>query len=562
MLASLAVAGGLSLGASAILWWPAADLVSRSPRQELPADIRTAWSIPPEGLWRLVAPLDPDRVPFTPEAWKALYNRPDRPFLWSLYLGLPALAAAAAGLVSRRDRTRALLLAAVAGGGVVFAMGPHAGVYDAVTALAPILKAFRYPSKAMLPVALAVSLLAGLGVGAVARGRLPPRVQAGLGAVWLVGAIVASLLGSRVWTRSCSPGTLALALATVAVLVLAARGVARPPLAAAALAAFVAADLLLVHAGMNATAPPGLIFEPPPAVALVDRGEGRRLYVYDYHSLPGTSERLLGNAVPYAVGLAPPGWERTVLQVAAQRQYLVPPSGGLFGLEGSYDLDIRGLYPRALNDLTFFLRHVEGTPVHTRLLRMGAVGTVLSLHERGLEELHLEATLPSLLAETIHVWRVPGARPRAWVVGASRVARGQAAFEILAGPAFDPRREVLLSEGRVSPASADFVASARIRRMVSDGVAVDVEASAPGFLVLADSFDPGWRATVDDVPVRVGRANVAFQAVPIPAGRHLVKMVYRPRAVVRGLTLTGLALLAMLALAAWPGGREPGAPGR
>jgi len=205
---------------------------------------------------------------------------------------------------------------------------------------------------------------------------------------------------------------------------------------------------------------------------------------------------------------------------------------------------------------------VEGTPVHTRLLQMGAVGTVLSLHDRGLEELQLEATLPSLLSEAIRVWRVPGARPRAWVVGAARVARGREAFETLAGASFDSRREVLLSEGRPSSAPADFVASARIRQMVADGVALDVEASAPGFLVLADAFDPGWRATVDGAPVAVARANVAFQAVPVPAGRHVVEMVYRPRAVFRGLALTGLALLAMLALAAWPGRRERGAPGR
>jgi hypothetical protein len=562
VLVPLALAAALALAASAVVWWPAAEVLSRSPRRELPEDIRTAWSVPPAGLWRFVAPLDPDRVPFTPEAWTALYNRPDRPFLPSLYLGIPALAAVGAALLSRRDRRRALLLAAVAGGGIAVAMGPHAGVYDAATTAIPILKVFRYPSKATLLVALVVSLLAGLGVGALARRRLPPRLLVALGAVWLVAAALVSLLGARAWTGAVPPGSLALTGTSAVVLVLGGRGVVRPRLVAAGLATLVAGDLLLVHAGLNATAPPALIFEPPPAVALVDRSEGRRLYVYDYHSLPGTAERLLGRAVPYPVGPTPPGWGLSQLQVAGLRQYLVPPSGGLFGLEGSYDLDIRGLYPRPLNDLTFFLRHVEGTSVHTRLLRMGAVGTVLSLHDRGLGDLRLEATLPSLFPEAIRVWRVPASRPRAWVVGTARIVRGQEAFETLAGPSFDPEREVLLSEGEASLAPAGFVASARIRHMVSDGVVVDLDASAPGFLVFADAFDPGWRATVDARPVPVSRANVAFQAVPVPAGRHVVEMAYRPRAVFAGLTLTGLAVLAMVALGAWPERREPEAPGR
>jgi hypothetical protein len=228
----------------------------------------------------------------------------------------------------------------------------------------------------------------------------------------------------------------------------------------------------------------------------------------------------------------------------------MPPSAGLFGLEGSYDLDIRGLYPRPLNDLTFFLRHVEGTSVHTKLLRMGAVGSVLSLHDRGLEELRLDGTLFSLFPEAIRVWRVPGVPPRTWVVGGSRVADEREAFESLADPSFDPAREVLLPEGRPRSAPEAFVGTSRPLRVAPDRVTLETDTSAPGFVVLADAFDPGWRATVDGQPAAVHRANVAFRAVEVAEGRHVVEMVYRPRTVFQGLTLSAAALLLVLGVVA------------
>ena len=494
-----------------------------------------------------MAPLDPSRVPFAAETWRQLYNRPQAPFLWSLYLGLPALGLAAAALVApgRRLRVAALGLAALVA--LALALGPHAPFYPLATSLAPVLKVFRYPTKALLAMSFLVALLSGLGLNALSRGRLGSRAGLGLG----LGLVVAGGLSALAGARFGAIGGWPLALAAVAaglVWVLCSRGRASPRVAALALAGVALADLVAAHAGLNATAPAALIFDPPPAVARVDREALRRLYVYDYHSVAGIAERQLGRSVPYAVGSPPQGWGEEQFQAAAIRLYLLPPSGGLFGLEGSYDLDLRGLYPRALNDLTFFLRHVEGTSVHTRLLRLGAVGTVLSLHERGLEDLELEATIASFFPEAIRVWRVPGALPRSWVVGGSRVADGRRAFEILSGVGFDPGREVLLAEGDLQDAGTGFVGSSRVLRLTPDRVVLDVRASAPGFVVLADAFDPGWRATVDGRAAAIFRANVAFRAVPVPAGRHVVEMVYRPRGVLFGLMLSVAGLLVILGL--------------
>jgi hypothetical protein len=77
---------------------------------------------------------------------------------------------------------------------------------------------------------------------------------------------------------------------------------------------------------------------------------------------------------------------------------------------------------------------------------------------------------------------------------------------------------------------------------------VEIEVDAPGrrILVVSDAHYPGWTAAVDGVPARLVRADYAIRAVPLPAGRHVVTLRYRPWSVRLGaiLSLTALAVLA------------------
>jgi hypothetical protein len=541
VLGGLVASGALATALTAGLWVPAADVLSRSARRALPEDIRTAWSVPAPGLLRLLVPLDPARVPFDEVTWRRLYDRAEQPFLASLYLGLPVLVLALAAPLDARLRRRALALLFGVLVCLAVALGPHAPLYPLAVRLFPPLQAFRYPSKLLLPASLLVALLAGLGAAGLARGRVGKRGSLVLGSGLLAGAAGVALVGRHFHARSLGT-TIGLAGLAALLCLVRSRERAAPRLVAGALALVGLTDLLAAHAALNATAPAALLLEPPPVVGYVDRSAHRRLYVYDYHSLPDTAPRRLGRSIPYPTVPLPDAASR-VLNMVALRLYLVPPAAGLFGLEGSYDLDIRGLYPWYLNDLTFFLRRVEGTPAYTTLLRMGAVGTVLSLDREGFDALRLRAVLPSLFPEPILVWRVPGAQPRSWVVGATRVADGAGAFDALLDPSFDPAREVLLAEGRARPAAAGFAGTSRIVRLASDRVTLEVEANGPGFVVVADAFGPGWRAAIDGHPVRVRRGNVAFRAVEVPAGRHRVDMVYRPRSVEVGLALSLAALI-------------------
>jgi uncharacterized membrane protein YfhO len=119
---------------------------------------------------------------------------------------------------------------------------------------------------------------------------------------------------------------------------------------------------------------------------------------------------------------------------------------------------------------------------------------------------------------------------------------------LLVDARFDPRREVVLPEGEPRPTRASFQADVQVVSYRPDRVRLTTELGADGFVVLADAFDPGWKATVDGRHAKVLRANEAFRAIEVPAGRHDVELVYRPRSVAVGLLVGALTLVAS---AAW-----------
>jgi hypothetical protein len=183
------------------------------------------------------------------------------------------------------------------------------------------------------------------------------------------------------------------------------------------------------------------------------------------------------------------------------------------------------------------------------LLQIGAVSRVLSLHRQGFEDLRLVAEVPTLLVEDLKVLDVPQPLPRAYAVDGVRVAPGFEALRAIDDPAFDPRRELILPSGTPRASDATFLARVQVEALRPDRTIVAAELSRPGHVVLVDTWDPGWRATVDGVATPVLRANVAFQAVPVPAGRHRIELVYRPPSVVVGVAVTLAALAAALVVA-------------
>ncbi|MCX7681877.1 MAG: YfhO family protein [Anaerolineae bacterium] len=152
-------------------------------------------------------------------------------------------------------------------------------------------------------------------------------------------------------------------------------------------------------------------------------------------------------------------------------------------------------------------------------------------------------------AGQVRAFRLPDTPGRAWVVPHGRFVPRDEMLMLLAAPDFDPTAEVLLEQPtgipQVTPASRAQRSPIRLR----DGhnrVTIHVTLETPGYLVLADTWYPGWQATVDGEPAPLMRANYAFRAVWLEAGEHTVEMAYRPRSVLVGGMLSVVVLVVMV----------------
>jgi hypothetical protein len=180
-------------------------------------------------------------------------------------------------------------------------------------------------------------------------------------------------------------------------------------------------------------------------------------------------------------------------------------------------------------------------------LRLGSITHVVASHPEAFEDLTPLAVLPGLFKGPIRVFQVPDPLPRTYAVGNARIADGPEALPALLDPSFDPTREVVLPEGLPRRASPSFSGVSRIVQERPDRVLLEADLSEPGYVVLVDTYDPGWQAWRDGRPTPVLRANTTFRAVQVPGGRHRIEYVYRPWAVRVGIFLSGITLASTLA---------------
>jgi hypothetical protein len=559
----LAAAAALTVALAAVQWGPTLALLPGTPRGS-GGVARLVWSLHPWSLVDMVVPRVVSELPWS-NHWRSELFDGREPFLLSVYAGAVTLTLGATAVASRRRP--ALGFAAVAAAFLLLSLGRHSAVATAVLG-GPVFSTFRYPVKYTVVAALAWSIAAGLGVQAwldqptASRRRWPIVAAAavlgiaaliiGLGAggrdlAWTVERPVPGQL-DYMWSslsgRFVAAGAASLIAATLLFL-----SNWRPQWrrgTALAVCALACIELISAGRGVNVLGPRELVAYRPPILArLGDEPAASRLFSHQA-PLDWLNEHFTRG---------PSGWDRGAAFVLGHMDRLAPATPARWGRYGSYDADVTGLGSPFVSYLSSAVYAFADNTAGIRLLQMGNVGHVITVEPRQYQRLQEQARVESIFDEPIRILKVPSPVPPVYFARSAHwAATDDDALRAIMEPSFDLASDVVLAgapPGRTQAVKAPVVVSVDVLERLPDRIVAETESDGPGYLVVVEAFDGGWKATVDGASAAVQRANVAFRAVAVPGGRHRVELLYRPRVVMWCATVSLVAWAGVAAWTAW-----------
>jgi hypothetical protein len=176
---------------------------------------------------------------------------------------------------------------------------------------------------------------------------------------------------------------------------------------------------------------------------------------------------------------------------------------------------------------------------YATLLESGALQSLPVLRMLGTRYVLSPSRLQSDLATPVrsfgseHVYALPGPLPRAWFVPRWVIDKGDGVISRIADPGFLPESlAVLEADPSIEVTGRGSVES--IRRLRPERLEVDVNVERDAVLVVSEVFyRQGWRARVDDRPVRVFPVNLVLSGVALPKGSRRVEFYYESQAETR-----------------------------
>ncbi len=148
----------------------------------------------------------------------------------------------------------------------------------------------------------------------------------------------------------------------------------------------------------------------------------------------------------------------------------------------------------------------------------------------------------------LYVFIDRSAFPRARMVyEAVSAADDRAVLVAVGNPAIDLRKTVIL-RGPAPALETCEGGDVDIPRYRPTSVVLRVRSQCRGMVVLADTWFPGWKATVDGKPTQIYRAYNLIRGIVVERGDHEVIMLYRPASVFIGVVMAILGVLLCAAL--------------
>ncbi|MEW6304882.1 MAG: YfhO family protein [Verrucomicrobiota bacterium] len=455
---------------------------------------------------------------------------------WTSSYYVPIGALMLIGAVAWRARNRrVMLLAGIVVASVLLAMGEKGGLYPLLRQIAPPIGFLRYPIKFVVLTVFCLPLLAAYAMRHLSTGETRARE-------WRTGAIITLLMavaiGGIIWHAGAHPmpndvpgATLKNALgrgfflvAALAWLVMFTRAMTTRSRWAFALALLVlfAADILTHAPRQNPTVEPW-IYQP---------GLARTKLEFKPEPQHGTSRAMISAQADYQLHFkssSKPQDDYLANRIALFSNCNLlddlPKVNGFFSL-----------YPR---ELAFVIARLYG-PARTNLPPL--------VDFLGVSHTTQPGEFFQWMARTNFM-------PLATVGQKPVFADDNDSLQRVLADDFNPHAEVYLPPDAQSvAATAAPTPSARIlsQHVTAHAIELEVESPHAVVLVVAQPHYPAWKARVNGQPAALLRANHAFQAVIVPAGKSRVSLRYEDRAFRLGALLSVLTLAcAAVAWRAW-----------
>ncbi|HEX2981024.1 MAG TPA: YfhO family protein [Anaerolineaceae bacterium] len=545
--AGLLLAGSAAIAASAIQLIPTAEYLLQSQRATN-VDFSYAMNFSIEG-WSLVTFIVP--LLYGSPAWGNYWLNI---YYWetAVYIGalpfLLAIFAAIAALFKRREssstewdgdnRVFAIFLLIVSIVSIVFALGKNTPVFPFLYRYVPTFDMFQAPARFSIWAVFCLALLAGMGVK---EWRRPEKrglywsrlltagafaITAGSGVAWL------ALQGVKL-TFIQAMAMAGFWLLGAGVLTLTAPPQGQPTSPAwwrGAAATWVALDLLVVNWGMLPGTDLSLYRDVPEnRESVAALSNGHRLFIADQDEEEIKFERFLRTEM-FAIQ---EDWDNF-------RAVYLPDANILDGIASANNFDplVPARYAR-------WMEYVNTLPEGERTSWLAWMD--VSLVEKsdpgqtmGIDFIPISesarfrwSTCPEFAASDEEAWQ----RTQTQMAANDPSAAHQAAWVVLENV---PEAEQSCVEGQT--------AEIQQQNETAGKMTLQVNAAQDGWLIVSDTFYPGWRAAIDGNPTAIFAANSLFRAVGVPAGEHQVVFEFRPfsftfGAILSILTWIGLAVI-------------------
>jgi uncharacterized membrane protein YfhO len=136
--------------------------------------------------------------------------------------------------------------------------------------------------------------------------------------------------------------------------------------------------------------------------------------------------------------------------------------------------------------------------------------------------------------------------PRAFFVNNLQIVKNYKDLaSIIDNKNFDPRNSAVIFNDKpiIIPSS---VGQATIEKYEANNLVIRTDSSSGGFLVVSDSFDPGWRVKIDKESTKIYEVDGALRGLVVPAGTHEIEMNYWPNSVDWGVKISIFSLVIII----------------